>query len=1023
MSSAARGRSGYDERGEGEAPYRGKVGATRTEPVHLSLADGRTRSINVHVGINVGSDPHLREAALTGALHRFEGGEELAVPFVFHDPVQKRLCIVIPESLRHTALSERAKLLAEIASDREVAVPPYARDAGVVVGSAGLHAYLEAPDERATTAARAQAEDLLGAQRTALDMERGEIERLRAQMERDRTGVERERAAIERDRSMGGAQSSANAAREAELQAERQALVAERQDLSKMRAELDRDRQTSVADRQELATLRAGHDRDRQTSVADRQELATLRAALDRDRREFEVSRTQLEQREVRVRERAESVTSREDELRSQAEEIEATTRDLAMREEELTSRLEALGEREQALALRVEAAGADDARRAKAGGSVPPPARRHDTIAAPGSRPIVEPAGESMDDVEEIDELEPVSTEAGRARGPLGDEGAVDELVDDDDVEEEVDADTLGVREETTGVHGAGEVEGPKTAIVTPADIAAGLAAVAAETGPRLPEGLRDREMSARLDDGVDLDVRLPEGVDGLGELDLLVQLSDAGGPPIVLLTLTMGASGHRIARRAALDPRVDADRAVLEQLRRRYEARLHFYAHDGRPFDEGRVTSSREANLTRILDRVQKLRGGGAKPDLAKARALEAPPPVSEPNPFTEGDEGRLGSAAQLSRAVVELAEWLSPERFDHALTVLSIPRDTVDGTITRTLERALELGLSLPPPLVERAIASGLARDVPGLVSRLIDAFQRTMTRPDRGALDEQAIATNWERLLAAAAEGEIALDPETHEIAVRAIRAVRGETTGAGPSGEVDPARLAEMAPPELVVMLDHPKYRRVAAVALAERGDAAFADVLCKAVRKMPRAEVVRVAPRLVRLGEEAGDALIDGLSARKTFVRQAFALTLAHLKLRRAVVPLLHRLTAEDAPIHRELARVVGSFGNAAFRPLVRQLADPKAPEDRMVRALAHLSIQGCEKQVDELTRDADGRIAGMATRALSMRDEVRKEEDTVSGKRPLDDSDPVVAFSRRFEEELRGTAPETDLATAEDER
>lgn len=990
MSSAARGRSGYDERGEGDAPYHGKVGATRTQPVHLSLGDGRTRSITVHVGINVGSDPHLREAALTGALHRFEGGEELAIPFVFHDPIKRRLCVVVPEALRHTALAERAKLLSEIAADRDVAVPAYARDASVVVGAAALGAFLEAPDERASSAARAQAEDLLGAQRTALDMERGEIERLRAQMERDRAqmerdraGVERERAALESDRAAGGAQTQASAAREAEIVAERQALVAERLELGKMRE------------------------------------------GLDRERREFDAARTQLEQREARVRERAESVTSREDELRGQAEEIEATTRDLAMREQELGARLEALGEREQALARRVESAGAEEAARRQKPASIPPPARR-----AGASRPIVEPlaldgseAADGNEDVEEIDELEPVSTEAGRAASPLGDDGAVDELVDDDDVEEEVDPDTLGVREETTGVHGHAEVEGPKTTIATTADLAAAAAAVAAAAGPRMPDALRSHEMSARVDDGVELDVRLPEGVEGIGELDLLAQLSDEGGAPIVLLTLTMGARGDRLARRAALDPRVDGDRAVLEQLRRRFEATVHFYSHDGKPFDEGRVSAPREANLARVLDRVQKLRGSGAAPDVAKARALEAPPPLSEPNPFSTSDEGQLGSAAQVARAVAELGEWLAPERLEHALTVLSIPRDALDASVARTLERAVSVGLALPPLLVERAVGLGLAPDVPGLVARLIDAFQRTVTRPDRGALDEQGIATNWERLLAAAAEGEIALDPETHEIAVRAIRAVRGETTGAGPSGEVDPARLAELAPPELVVMLDHPKYRRAAAIALAERGDAAFADVLCKAVRKMPRADVVRVAPRLVRLGEEAGDALIDGLSARKTFVRQAFALTLAHLKLRRAVVPLLHRLTAEESPIHRELARVVGSFGNAAFRPLVRQLSDAKSSEERMVRTLAHVALQGCEKQVDELSRDADKRIASMASRALSSREEARAHDEAVSGKRPLPEGDAVLAFSRRFEEELRGTAPETDLATADDER
>src|SRR5690606_36264556 len=114
-----------------------------------------------------------------------------------------------------------------------------------------------------------------------------------------------------------------------------------------------------------------------------------------------------------------------------------------------------------------------------------------------------------------------------------------------------------------------------------------------------------------------------------------------------------------------------------------------------------------------------------------------------------------------------------------------------------------------------------------------------------------------------------------------------------------------------------------------ALELCRRKDSALAETLCKSVRKMPRREVVRVVPRIIDLGDEAGDAMIDGLGARKTFVRQAFALALGQLKLRRAVVPLVHLLSSEESDIWRELARVVGTFGNASFRNVIRLLRDP----------------------------------------------------------------------------------------------
>src|SRR6187551_994354 len=87
-----------------EAPYQGKIGASRLENVHVPLPDGRIRSVAVYVAVNVATDAHLAGAATTGGLHRFEGGEELALPFVYHDPSARKLCVVVPEALRHLEL-------------------------------------------------------------------------------------------------------------------------------------------------------------------------------------------------------------------------------------------------------------------------------------------------------------------------------------------------------------------------------------------------------------------------------------------------------------------------------------------------------------------------------------------------------------------------------------------------------------------------------------------------------------------------------------------------------------------------------------------------------------------------------------------------------------------------------------------------------------------------------------------------------------------------------------------------------
>ncbi|AKF10665.1 hypothetical protein [Sandaracinus amylolyticus] len=930
-----------------EAPYQGRAGATRVESVHLPLPGGALRTLTVHRAVNVATDPQLRERALAGALHRFDG-VELAVPFVLHDPAARKLAIVVPEALRHEQLRERARFLAAVAEDASAAVPAYVADATVVVGIAALSEYLARPSA-----------------------------------------------------------ASQRAAEEEELVGKRKEIGAAQQDLIA--------REDALAERESTLLHREQRMRERAEDVTRREDELTMRGE-EHARREAELAR-------------------REAELARRAEELEGARRDLAMREQELDQRLESIVERERALIVQgpppepMPVTISAPTERPRTRSSHPPPPSLGLGLAAssmvPAMRaPVVEPIAEGdvssvEDDVEELDELEPIRTHPGTEPSigmvSTGEErislSEVEELVDDDDVEEEVDDDDI---------QAAPQSDAPladDTAELDAADEVTGVS-----TGVAAAPGLGDRsEMVALLADGLELHVALGDRSDALeGEADLLVQLVVVEGCPVVVLALVDPTGARPFVRRTAIDPRAAEGRRMLESLRRRFEARLVLFGEGNQFLRVGRVAGPRELNVARTLDRVSRLRADAAlDAGTAIERALAAPPPIAGASPFAAEDEkGRLDTAAQTARALEELADWASPEKMDHALLVLSVPRDTIDATFVRVLERAVEHGLALPASLGDRALGAGLADDAGALVSKQIAAFRRTLALPDRGGLDDEAVAGNWERLLAAAADAEVALDPEAHDMAWRAIRDVRGEQTGSMPGGALDPARIAAMGTPELVMLLEHPRHRRVAAIALAERGDPELAEAICKAVRKMPRAEVVRVVPRMTKLGDEAGDALIDGLTSRKTFARQAFALALGHLKLRRAVVPLLHLLTSETTDVWREVARVYGSFGNASFRTLSQKLHDPKAPEERYVLTLAHLANHGCVKQVEALTKDADPRVAGIAVRSLQSRDRARWQEEAVGGKRPLEGDDGVLAFSRRFVEELEGTAPESDLAT-----
>ncbi len=938
---------------EQEPAYDGAAGQTRLRSLHVSLPNGFVRTVQVYDAVNTATHPHLREPALSGALHRFETGEVLAVPFVFHDPHGRKLALVVPELMRHEELRLRAELLAQIARDTEHPVPSYVRDATSVVGTAALAAYLERPNDSAASAERA--------------------------------------------------------AKDGELTQRESALA---------------QRESTLAQRESALAQREG--------------------AVEQRKTELEAQIEALGQREGRLHARAEEVTRREDELREFLEEIEAAQADIAIREQELEARFEALTQREGELAQRADAA--------------PARARADD---------VVQLVDDEVEEVNDVAELEPLATSpgeispddlgaavqlvdepsaprtvppaatAGSARPHLGgvaDAGAADALADveddlEDDVEELDEVEAIG---EVTGVHAdlpredtdlrrrePPRSEPPPSPIALPASEPPAPPSVAPP--PSFFERRHGAPATAVADEqAVRVFVRLPEGKDDLLDADhpgeLLAQLVVVEEHPVCLLSVVDERDGRTTVLRAPLDPRSADDRRVLEALRRRFAAELVVFSAAGRYLRRFEVTAPREVNVARILERVSRMRAAAAvDANTAIERVLAAPPPVrAKDHPFGEADAERELDAHEAQDELDRLAEWSTHDKLDHALLVLSIPRDRVDGTVRRVLAQAVRHGLALPNGLPERAVSLGVAEDVPSLLTRQIAALAETTRREGRGGLAKERVAENWERLLKAAADNEVAIDGDTHELAWKVIREVKG-----GEEGAVDPAKLPQMGPPELVMLLEHPRHRRDAAIELCRRKDPALAETVCKAVRKMPRSEVVRVVPRVAELGEEAGDAMIDGLSARKTFVRQAFALALGHLKLRRAVVPLVHLLASEESEVWREHARIVGSFGNASLRNVTRQLRDPKGMEERYIWTLAHLANNGCAKQIERLTSDELPAVATMAAEAMTLRERARTLDQQIRGAAPLSVEDAVSKFSRRFYQELEGRAPADDLEDA----
>ena len=466
----------------------------------------------------------------------------------------------------------------------------------------------------------------------------------------------------------------------------------------------------------------------------------------------------------------------------------------------------------------------------------------------------------------------------------------------------------------------------------------------------------------------------------------------------PVILLTLVEWSDPRPYVRRAALDPLRQEDRVLLDRLLEDFAVTVALFGPEGR-FERSLEISAlaRKHNLELALEQADRAEANG-DPATALERALAAPPPVKlRGHPFELAD--RAADAASAFANVASLAKWSAPAKLDMALLALSIPRSVVDDAFRRILSDALTHGIALPKSLLSRAVSLGVASEPGELVSQQVEAFAKTAARDDRGGLSAEVTVRNWEQLLEAAEELELQLDSAISE----AAWAAKSQLSG-GNDVEVEAADLEQMGVDGLVELLEHPKHRRDAALKLLDKGDAELLGPVYKAVRKMPRDEVLEIAPRVTQFGEAAADVLIDGLNARKTFVRQASALALGELKLRRSIAPLVQLLQTEPTEVWWEVGRVLGEYGGGIVRTLARAMRDPKGARDRFAYTLAHLAENAPEK-VKELESDKNDQVRAIAVEVLTQRD--LAETHRKAARHPDSGEDnaevPIFTFTRRF--------------------
>jgi HEAT repeat protein len=240
-----------------------------------------------------------------------------------------------------------------------------------------------------------------------------------------------------------------------------------------------------------------------------------------------------------------------------------------------------------------------------------------------------------------------------------------------------------------------------------------------------------------------------------------------------------------------------------------------------------------------------------------------------------------------------------------------------------------------------------------------------------------------------------------------------------------SGSIERAPVPPPKPrsvDELMKLLDDRVHRVQAASELCERGDPRAAVAVINAVKKMSRAEAVRILGRSVKFGAAAAPPLTEGLQSSKAFLRHGCALALALLRTDEGTHAVIDQLMAEPTEIWREMARALGQVGPTALMPLashVGRLGDRMTPQiqERVAWAMAHVGVRGGKPALEQMAA-GQSVMAPIARQALGLHGNAARDEVKVRpGTQIAKDMTVNRAFSRRFFEALEADKP--DLAQA----
>jgi hypothetical protein len=503
-------------------------------------------------------------------------------------------------------------------------------------------------------------------------------------------------------------------------------------------------------------------------------------------------------------------------------------------------------------------------------------------------------------------------------------------------------------------------------------------------------------------------------------GQLDVRVLLHRLPTFPVVTLVIgppaAMRVPSPTQLAVVPLDVGVDLDQKALAMLGRSFELEVAVI-HHGAPVRSVKLVAPLADNVQYILRAADDhLRGVAAEsePSFQRARDIVTGagfdllgidhPEAAE---FRDDKLAQLATAQQLRRAIAIARRFARPSREDYLVCARGFPLSRWRELRRHVLESAVAWGLWMGPELAQVAVSEGLARSRRDLVVKLDVAFDALRTHPTAYDIDDDAAADN----LKALADEARSLGVELHRKVNGAIKSEDVPMVSGSIDGEVESLVSATTAE-QLVTMLDDKRDRVTAAAELCDRGIGTAAPLVIAAVKKMSRAEAVRILGKSVKLGPAAARPLIEGLQSSKAFLRHGCALALALLRTDEGTRAVIELLVSEPTEVWREIARALGQVGPGALAPLaahVGRLGEKLTPQlgERVAWAMAHVGARGGKSALEQMAR-GDSVMAPLAQQALGLVDTAARDEVRVRpGAEASKDVTVNRAFSRRFFEAL----------------